>query len=478
MTKVEKSFSVNVSDNPDEPVILYEISNNGSELVLGVRVDPSYDLVNPEFVDYMTTLDKQPYPGLEDFTFFIDYDATALSVKKNMFGNVVKDQMDLTSFELVEQQGSDNTLRASGYTSISSEDLPIDLASGQTVFSVTFDILDSDAPLGFRTYNHSLDGTSSSDSVYSEVSSITFEKTSALVDGTITSLQGHDVLGDAKMYLADITAPEGIYIRATSMGETSSFEIVMDHTAAVDTVSFDLGTTASITNFSSAISSITPTVDTSVSNTATFSLDNASSVLSANSEHVLATFEASGMGEFTLSSVSMMESGDTSATSLQDVSLLLSSSDLATGGVFNVEVSGTDAQLTLGNLDYDTAMEASLSYPLTAADALDALKMSVGLSPSAASGRDITVAEYIAADVNADGSVFASDALNILKASVGLGLGTSNGPSFAIIDDSADYTGLDELNVDYSSIITLNDIQDDQTLDLGLILLGDVNGFA
>lgn len=193
---------------------------------------------------------------------------------------------------------------------------------------------------------------------------------------------------------------------------------------------------------------------------------------------LLATFEASGMGEFTLSSVSMMESGDTSATSLQDVSLLLSSSDLATGGVFNVEVSGTDAQLTLGNLDYDTAMEASLSYPLTAADALDALKMSVGLSPSAASGRDITVAEYIAADVNADGSVFASDALNILKASVGLGLGTSNGPSFAIIDDSADYTGLDELNVDYSSIITLNDIQDDQTLDLSLILLGDVNGFA
>ena len=47
-------------------------------------------------------------------------------------------------------------------------------------------------------------------------------------------------------------------------------------------------------------------------------------------------------------------------------------------------------------------MEASLSYPLTAADALDALKMSAGLSQSAASGHNM-LAEHIAADVNADG---------------------------------------------------------------------------
>ena len=171
-TSEAKTFTIDIENTEVEPVILYEISNDGSELVLGVRVDPAYDLVNPEFVDYMTTLDKQPYPGLEDFTFFIDYDATALSVKKNMFNNVVKDQLDLSALEVVEQPGSDNTLRASGYTSISNEDLPIDLASGQTVFSVTFDILDSDAPLGFRTYNHSLDGTSSDDAVYSEGSCI------------------------------------------------------------------------------------------------------------------------------------------------------------------------------------------------------------------------------------------------------------------------------------------------------------------
>ena len=58
--------------------------------------------------------------------------------------------------------------------------------------------------------------------------------------------------------------------------------------------------------------------------------------------------------------------------------------------------------------------------------------------------------------------------MNILKASVGLGLGTSNGSSFAIIDDNADYTGLDELNVDYSR--SLRPVISTSNTDLSLIL--------
>jgi len=477
VTKSEKTFTINVTDNADGPVIFYEISNDGSELVLGARVNPAYDVVNPNFVSFADTPLLDPYPGLEDFTFFIDYDTSVLETKKGGFlGNIVeKDAMDLYSMSLSEEVAG--TLRVGGVTNVSEGVAPIDIANDQTVFSITFNILDSDAPLGFRTYNHSLDGTPNTDPVFSKVSNTTFEKTSAIVDGTISVLQGHDVLGDAKMYLADITATEGVYIRATSLGETSEFEIVVDHTVAVDEISFTLGTTASITNFSSSVSGLSPTLDTSVANTATFSLGNAGSVLSANTEHVLATFEAGGMGAFTLTNVLMSESGAASATGLQDVSVVLSSSSLGAGGIFNVEVSGSDAQLTLGNLNYDSTMEAGLNYPLAAADALDALKMAVGLKPSAASGRDISVAEYIAADVNGDGAVFANDALNILKAAVGLGLGTSNGPSFVIIDEDADYSTLNEQNVDYDPIITLNDIQDDHTLDISLILLGDVNGF-
>ena len=62
---------------------------------------------------------------------------------------------------------------------------------------------------------------------------------------------------------------------------------------------------------------------------------------------------------------------------------------------------------------------ASLSNAITAADALAALKMAVGLNPNDA---DAVVLPYqfLAADINHDGKIRATDALNILKMAVGL----------------------------------------------------------
>lgn len=111
------------------------------------------------------------------------------------------------------------------------------------------------------------------------------------------------------------------------------------------------------------------------------------------------------------------------------------------------------------------------SKPVTSADALAALKISVGLNPN--SDGDLTPYQLIAADINGDGRVTSADALQILKVSVGL---DRDSATWVFANDDMEMSDVDRTNVPQLS--------EDVTLDVSTangkgfvgILKGNVNG--
>ena len=116
-----------------------------------------------------------------------------------------------------------------------------------------------------------------------------------------------------------------------------------------------------------------------------------------------------------------------------------------------------------------TAYSNSLSA-VTSADALDALKLSVGLAPS---NGTTNAYDYIAADFNRDGKVTSSDALEVLKYAVGLEVKHNAEWIFIRTDEGPSAVG--ENNVEYDTSILLESITLDATIGLTGILVGDVN---
>ena len=110
------------------------------------------------------------------------------------------------------------------------------------------------------------------------------------------------------------------------------------------------------------------------------------------------------------------------------------------------------------------------SKAVTSADALDALKLSVGLPPS--NGKP-TADDYIAADFNRDGKVTSSDALEILKYAVGLEVERDAEWVFILKDEDLSTVGKN--SVEYDTRILIEDITSDATIGLTGILIGDVN---
>ena len=103
----------------------------------------------------------------------------------------------------------------------------------------------------------------------------------------------------------------------------------------------------------------------------------------------------------------------------------VSARDPGTGDVLAQTTTATDGRF---HLDPGGAADLHLNYafngtattrPVTALDALDALRMAVGLAPSFAPN-GFNTADFVAADANRDGRVDALDALDILRVAVGL----------------------------------------------------------
>jgi hypothetical protein len=125
---------------------------------------------------------------------------------------------------------------------------------------------------------------------------------------------------------------------------------------------------------------------------------------------------------------------------------------------------GSNATI-IANLAYSSSTKA-----ISSQDALDALKLSVGLSTSAGTK---TAFDFMSADFNQDGKVSSQDALAILKYSVGLT--TPEQAKWIFVDTNGDYSGASKSNTSYTEGVTIADLSADTTVSLTGILIGDVN---
>lgn len=106
---------------------------------------------------------------------------------------------------------------------------------------------------------------------------------------------------------------------------------------------------------------------------------------------------------------------------------------------------------------------------LTVGDALDVLRLSVGLEPSFGPA---TPFDLVAADVDRSGSVDVGDALDVLRAAVGL---DAEGPGRRVLLDGRDtFEGMSPDNVSYTSGIDVDAGFRGDAGDLMLVTLGDV----
>ncbi len=124
-----------------------------------------------------------------------------------------------------------------------------------------------------------------------------------------------------------------------------------------------------------------------------------------------------------------------------------------------------------GSLTAHLAYDAATAPAITASDALDVLRLAVGLEPSFGPAQS---QHYVAADINQDGQVTASDALDVLRAAVGLE--SENAPRWVFFDADTDWDGL-ELDRNDSTVETGVDIaamQNNQSADMTGILLGNM----
>jgi len=160
-----------------------------------------------------------------------------------------------------------------------------------------------------------------------------------------------------------------------------------------------------------------------------------------------------------------------SGASLSDVALSFNEgSDVTTvntneSGLSTASItSGSDLTVT-GSLDY-----AQSSKSVTSQDALDALRLSVGMDTQSGTS---TAFDYIAADFNQDGKVSSQDALAILKYAVGLT--TTEQAEWVFVDSDGDYSDISRTDTNYAEGINITDLTSAAELSLTGILIGDVN---
>jgi hypothetical protein len=138
----------------------------------------------------------------------------------------------------------------------------------------------------------------------------------------------------------------------------------------------------------------------------------------------------------------------------------------SSAGAYELDLSGSE-QLLSGSLSFSNT---GSTKAISAADALDALKLSVGLPTDAGVSDAFSL---ISADFDQNGKVTASDALEILKYSVGLP--TEQNAQWVFLDTNADYSNVSKSTTNYTDGVSLADITSDATIGLTGILIGDVN---
>ncbi|MGP9790562.1 beta strand repeat-containing protein [Roseinatronobacter sp. NSM] len=139
------------------------------------------------------------------------------------------------------------------------------------------------------------------------------------------------------------------------------------------------------------------------------------------------------------------------------------------GQVIFSTAAGGDIRIT-GTKPYDPATDGTI----TARDALDVLRLAVGLSPSWGSAAPL---DFIAADINQDGQITAADALDVLRAAVGLQ--GPNQPRWFFIDSETDLSSIGRNNTSVDEGVLFNPLTADISgLGMTGILLGSMQDFA
>jgi hypothetical protein len=286
------------------------------------------------------------------------------------------------------------------------------------------------------------------------------------ISTTVTDRFGN-ALSDAVVSAYEVQIGDDLFLREVSSSDTSSvFEIVAKPTEAVSSIDFDLLDNAGLIDFQvgSALSGWSIQSNTSTPDTvrfAGFGAVNGSQDLVAGQETVLATFTTSIDPDFVIEGIVL----NTTAQA-----------DIFVGEIPSVSKMGnvTVHQVARGSdvyLDADKPIDDASDRAITANDALQALRLAVGLTKS-----DGTAGwhDYLAADINKDGQVTANDALNILKFAVGL----TDGPSadWVFVDGDADWSAIGRRNTSYEEGIWLEDVVADMSVNMTGILVGDVNG--
>ncbi len=112
---------------------------------------------------------------------------------------------------------------------------------------------------------------------------------------------------------------------------------------------------------------------------------------------------------------------------------------------------------------------STASSEITALDALQVLRISVGLDPT---WGPAAPENLIAADITQDGTVTAYDALVILQ--VAVGLPSAHGAEWVFLDDDADLSGITSANVNYETGVDITALDNVITTDMTSILLGNL----
>jgi Ca2+-binding RTX toxin-like protein len=330
-----------------------------------------------------------------------------------------------------------------------------DLTAPIVTFSAT--ILDTDNPLNLSLTKAIVDRVAQDDVVE------TFDFSSVSLTVTTVDRFGNSLTPD-EVVAYELTSGEQIYVREVGNSEdTTVFEIVANPVSEFSALDFDLTDYAGLTGFtlSDALSNWTSQTNTTVPNQVAFSGFSNDLEIAAGQETVLATFTSAEDPDFDISRIKL------DGASQPDVSVGEISATSENGNVTIFETANNSDTYVFADKAIDEASEDAIG----AFDALQALRLAVGLTKS-----DGTAEwhDYLAADINKDGRVGADDALDILKFAVGL---TDGAPAdWIFVDGDADWSGVNRSNTSYDEGVMLEDVLVDTSINMTGILVGDLDG--
>jgi hypothetical protein len=137
------------------------------------------------------------------------------------------------------------------------------------------------------------------------------------------------------------------------------------------------------------------------------------------------------------------------------------------GGAYGLSVGEGASGRVDGSLAFSNTGE------ITAGDALEVLRIAVGLDPSWGPAQGL---DFVAADVNRSGSVTAGDALEVLRNAVGLD--SESAPEWIFVDPDQDVSGATETAVPAAGGVDIAAISGTQSVAMTAVLLGNMEDFA